>query len=69
MTTDDEREYVTLRCPQCGRFIAEVKGFGRGVCNKCGSEMVRAGRGHFLWPVWWWPKHLGGCGHEEKVKE
>lgn len=29
---------ITLRCPQCNRFLAEVVDFGRIPCPECGSE-------------------------------
>lgn len=35
---------MILRCAQCGRFLAEVKRFGRGICPKCGSETVYRSR-------------------------
>lgn len=29
---------IELHCAQCGRFLAEVAGYGRSVCAACGSE-------------------------------
>lgn len=31
-------EVVKLRCPQCGRYLAEGKGYIRSVCRDCGAE-------------------------------
>ena len=28
-----------VRCPCCNRFLAEVNGFGRARCGKCGSDV------------------------------
>ncbi len=33
-------DVVKLRCPQCGRFLADVRDFGRVVCRDCGSELT-----------------------------
>ena len=30
---------VELRCPVCGRFLADVDGFIRVVCGNCGWEI------------------------------
>lgn len=31
---------ITLRCPNCNRFLAEVDGYGRAVCSRCGAELT-----------------------------
>ena len=28
-----------VRCPCCNRFLAEVNGYGRARCGKCGSDV------------------------------
>lgn len=33
------RQTVDLRCPNCARWLAEVKDFGRAVCPNCGWEV------------------------------
>lgn len=33
-------EVAKLRCPLCGRFLADVKGYGKAVCRDCGSELT-----------------------------
>jgi uncharacterized Zn finger protein (UPF0148 family) len=33
-------DYVDLCCPECGRFLAEVKVHGRAVCPHCGCEVT-----------------------------
>ena len=36
----DDAMTVDIRCPQCGRFLAEVDTFGRAVCRDCGWEIT-----------------------------
>jgi predicted amidophosphoribosyltransferase len=31
---------VKLVCPQCGRFLADVRDFGHAVCAGCGSAVT-----------------------------
>lgn len=31
---------VELRCPNCGKFLAEVTDFARVPCPECGSEVT-----------------------------
>ncbi len=31
---------VDIKCPKCGRFLAEVEGYGRAVCAECGIEVT-----------------------------
>lgn len=31
-------EVVKLRCPKCGRYLAEGKGYIKAVCRDCGGE-------------------------------
>ena len=40
MNRPPDTEIVKLRCPECGRFLADVKGYGHGVCRDCGSEIT-----------------------------
>ena len=30
---------VDIRCPGCGRWLAEASEYGRAVCPKCGWEV------------------------------
>ena len=30
---------VDLRCPKCGRWLAEASQYGRAVCPKCGWQV------------------------------
>lgn len=31
---------VELKCPACGRFLAETTGYARAVCPKCAWEIT-----------------------------
>ena len=31
---------MTIRCPKCNRFMAEVSGYGRVVCRDCAIEIT-----------------------------
>lgn len=35
---------VDLKCPECGRFLAEVTGYGRAPCPNCGCEITYASK-------------------------
>lgn len=35
---------VDLKCPECGRFLAEVTGYGRAPCPHCGCEVTYASK-------------------------
>ena len=43
---------VDIRCPGCGRWLAEASEYGRAVCPKCGWEVeVRSKEARRLRPV------------------
>lgn len=44
MNRAPESDIVRLRCPRCNRFIADVKGYGRGICRECGAEITYRSR-------------------------
>lgn len=31
---------IELRCPNCRRFLGEIREFGRAVCANCGGEVT-----------------------------
>jgi ribosomal protein S27AE len=35
---------IKLKCPKCGRFLADVRDFGRCVCRDCGGEVTYRSR-------------------------
>lgn len=35
---------IRLKCPQCGRFLGDVREYGRLVCSACGSEVTYRSR-------------------------
>lgn len=37
---------VTLTCPECRRFLAEVDGMGRVKCRSCGCELTYKSKAH-----------------------
>ena len=41
---DRERGIVKLVCPQCNRFLADVRDFGHAVCAGCGSAVTYRSR-------------------------
>ena len=40
LPTPQENERMTIRCPKCNRFMAEVGDYGRVVCRDCGIEVT-----------------------------
>ncbi len=42
--TTQASEPVLIRCPKCGRFLAEVTEYGRAVCGRCGWEVTLRSR-------------------------
>lgn len=35
---------VTIRCPDCNRWLQDVRDYGRCVCPNCGCEIVYRSR-------------------------